>query len=164
MEQSNSSNGFLEEELKKVISNKKYTEPLNKVLGCVYLAIFHKGHDLKILDTKDVTTLGDYFALVSVDNISQALGISDDILIYMKKFGMRLISREGNKDTDWILMDYGDFVIHIFVNEARMRYDLDGLWNAAKKIDIPEEFYLHPTLANTQQKKVADVDDVDDFV
>lgn len=155
------SKSFLDTQLDTIMANSANPTTLNQALCCVYLAAYNKSTNLKILETFDVTTLGDYFILITVDNISQALGLSDQILFQMKKFGLQLRSREGHKDTDWILMDYGDFVVHIFVDQARERYDLDQLWINAPRVEIPQEFYLHP---NSSVMPKSTGDDVEDYL
>lgn len=159
------SSTFLEKELELILkdSKKNQSTVLKQVLACTYIAAYNKAHDLKILDTTQVTSLGDYFALITVDNVPAALGLSDQILYHMKKLGLHLISREGNKETDWILMDYGDFVIHIFIGVARARYDLDELWINAPRIEIPQEFFLHginnQNVLNQNNSKNSDIED-----
>ena len=92
--------------------------------------------DLRVLDLHGVTTFADYFIICSGQNKRQIQAISDEVLHRLKGLGELPNSIEGYDNADWILMDYGDYLIHIFSNTARSYYDLERLWRDAKSIPI----------------------------
>jgi ribosome-associated protein len=93
--------------------------------------------DIKVLDLKEVTTFTDYFVLCTVNNARQGHAVCDEIEKGLKEMGERAVSIEGYDPGDWILMDYGDFLVHIFSVTARSFYDLERLWRHAKVVELP---------------------------
>ena len=98
-----------------------------------------KGEDIKILDLREVTSFTDYFIICSVANARQGHAISDEIHKRLKETGELPVSVEGYDTAEWILMDYGDFIVHIFSESARAYYDLERLWRHAKPVDASLE-------------------------
>jgi len=96
-----------------------------------------KATDLRVLDLTGITSFTDYFVLCTGANQRQIQAISDAIAQELKHQGEFPISVEGYKDGEWVLVDYGDFVIHIFSPRARTYYDLERLWRNAKSVAIP---------------------------
>jgi len=96
-----------------------------------------KATDLKVLDLTGITSFTDYFLVCTGANQRQIQAISDEIGLTLKERGEYPISVEGYKDAEWVLVDYGDFVIHIFSPRARAYYDLERLWRNAKNVAIP---------------------------
>ncbi len=92
-----------------------------------------KGRDVKVLDLRDLSTVCDVFVICSVDLPLQARAIADEIDFVLSKEGEYPLSVEGYENSEWLLMDYGDVVVHIFTETARVFYDLDRLW-----ADAPE--------------------------
>jgi ribosome-associated protein len=95
-----------------------------------------KALDLRVLDLRDVTSFTDYFLICSVSNPRQAYAVSDDIHKQLKESGELPVSVEGYEAAEWILMDYGDFIVHIFSEKSRAYYDLERLWRHAKLVDM----------------------------
>lgn len=96
-----------------------------------------KATDLKVLDLTGITSFTDYFLVCTGANQRQIQAISDEIGQKLKERGEYPISVEGYKDGEWVLVDYGDFVVHIFSPRARAYYDLERLWRNAKNVAIP---------------------------
>ena len=94
-----------------------------------------KAMDLRILDLRDVTSFTDFFIVCSVTNPRQAHAVSDEIETQLKQLGELPVSIEGYDTAEWILMDYGDFIVHIFSEPARAYYDLERLWRHGKVVD-----------------------------
>src|SRR5580765_982662 len=92
--------------------------------------------DLRVLDLREVTTFADYFIICSGTNIRQNQAISDEIGAELKKLGEYATSIEGYTNGEWVLMDYGDYVIHIFSEKARQYYDLERLWRDARVVKV----------------------------
>jgi ribosome-associated protein len=95
-----------------------------------------KAADLRILDLREVTSFTDFFVICSVSNPRQAHAVSEEIAKQLKEIGELPLSVEGYDTAEWILMDYGDFIVHIFSETARAYYDLERLWRHAKRVDV----------------------------
>ncbi|MBV8572903.1 MAG: ribosome silencing factor [Acidobacteriaceae bacterium] len=94
-----------------------------------------KAADIRILDLRDITTFTDFFVICSVANPRQAHAVSDEIAKELKRIGELPVSVEGYDTAEWILMDYGDFLVHIFSETARSYYDLERLWRHGKIVE-----------------------------
>jgi ribosome-associated protein len=94
-----------------------------------------KAEDISILELeKDSGAFTDYFVVCSGTNPRQIQAISDEVEDRLKKAGLRPAHVEGYKQAEWVLIDYVDFVVHIFTEKARQYYDLERLWKSAKKL------------------------------
>ena len=91
-----------------------------------------KASDIKVLDLRDITSFTDAFILCTGSNPRQIQAISDEIHLRLKKLGELPNSIEGYDNAEWILMDYGDYIVHVFSERAREYYDLERLWRHAK--------------------------------
>jgi len=101
-------------------------------------ALDTKAQDLKILDLKNLVSYTDYFVLATATSNRQAQAMSDRVYQRIKKDLKKLpISLEGEGAGQWVLMDYGDVVFHIFLPERREYYGLDQMWADAPEIEIP---------------------------
>ena len=94
-----------------------------------------KARDLLILDVRDVTSFTEFFVICTASNQRQAQAIADEIGMQLKQMGELPISAEGYDTAEWILLDYGDFLIHVFSETARSYYELERLWRGAKTVD-----------------------------
>lgn len=94
-----------------------------------------KAADLAILDLREVTSFTDYFIICSVANPRQAHAVADEVGKQLKQMGELPTNVEGYEPAEWILMDYGDFIVHIFSQAARTYYDLERLWRHARSVD-----------------------------
>lgn len=91
-----------------------------------------KAEDIVLLDLRPDTIIADFFVICTGDNIRQLRAIAESIREKVKKTVQRLpYSVEGEADSGWLLMDYGDIVVHIMSAENRSYYDLEGLWKSA---------------------------------
>ena len=111
------------------------TEPL--WLVAVHAAEAKQGKDIRVLDLREVTSFADYFLVCSGTNTRQNQAIADEIGRQLKERGEHPNSIEGYQNAEWILMDYGDYLIHIFSEKARTYYDLERLWRDAKPLEWP---------------------------
>jgi len=91
-----------------------------------------------VLDLRGVTSFTDYFIICTGSNSRQIQSISDEVGLRLKKLGSLPISLEGYENAEWILADYGDFIVHIFSERARLYYDLERLWRQARVVEIPD--------------------------
>ena len=106
--------------------------------------------------------IADYFVLCSVSNMTQANAIADEISMQLKRLGETINSKEGMKTSDWILLDTGDIICHIFMESARPAYAIEDLWLSAESITIPQEYYFSSDEAEAADK-MSDEDDRDFF-
>lgn len=90
-----------------------------------------KGTDIKVLNLQGLSPIADYFIIASGSNPNQLHAMCDEITEKLAKEGKFSKQVEGYNTGNWILMDYGDFMIHLFLNEARQFYNLDRLWKDA---------------------------------
>ena len=95
-----------------------------------------KVKDLKVLDLRDITSFTEYFLIGTATNPKQGQAIADEIARQLKEVGELPVSAEGYDRAEWILLDYGDFIVHIFSESARSYYELERLWRHAKVIDL----------------------------
>lgn len=93
-----------------------------------------KASDVLLLDIHEVTTFADYFVICSGSNRRQIQAIADAIDEQLSAQGASLLHREGDPDTGWILLDFGDVIIHILGTKEREYYDLERLWSDAKTV------------------------------
>ena len=100
----------------------------------VQAALGKKAEGLVVLDVRGLTSIADAFVICSGRSNRQVSAIADHIERFLKKKGVRPLGVEGKGDGHWVLMDYGNVIIHVFYSETRTFYDLEGLWIDAKKI------------------------------
>ena len=98
-----------------------------------------KALDLKVLDLHEVSSFTDFFVICSGTSTRHTQAISDAILEQLKKKGAAPAHVEGYNQAEWILLDYLDFVVHIFLERARQFYDLERLWKKAARVPIRVE-------------------------
>jgi ribosome-associated protein len=92
--------------------------------------------DLRVLDLRAISAFADYFVIASGANTRQIQAIADEVEQQLKKAGDRPLSVEGYDNAEWILMDYGDYLVHIFSEKSRAYYDLERLWREAATIEL----------------------------
>ncbi len=113
-------------------------QPLNPAwITAVKAAEDKKAENIKVLDLRGVATFADLFIICTSLNARQGHAIIDEIEVQLKKEGERPISIEGKENADWILADYGDFLVHVFSAKARTYFDLERLYRHAKNVPIP---------------------------
>lgn len=111
-----------------------------RVLAALHAAGEKKALDPVVLDLREIASFTDYFVIVSGANERQVQAISDEVYESLKKAGHAAARVEGFKAAEWILLDYGDFVVHVFEQKARQFYDLERLWRESKRLELPAEF------------------------
>lgn len=97
-----------------------------------------KGEDIKILEISEISILADYFIIASGSNSSQIQAMVDNVQEKLHQSDCTMKRLEGNRNSSWILMDYGDLVIHIFDKEDRLFYDLERIWSDGKEVSVEE--------------------------
>ncbi len=107
---------------------------LQLAVECIYEK---KGEDVVGLDLREIASFTEYFVIATGGNQRQVQAIADEINEKLKKqFSARPVRIEGYNAAEWVLLDYGDFIVHIFGREARDFYDLARLWRDARKVDL----------------------------
>lgn len=96
-----------------------------------------KALDIRVLDLREISSFTDYFVICSGANARQIQAIGDEIEAQLKKRGERPLGIEGYDKAEWILADYGDFIVHVFSPAARQFYDLERLWRNATEVPVP---------------------------
>jgi ribosome-associated protein len=99
-----------------------------------------KGKDLSVLDVRSLSDFADFFVIVSGRSDRQVQGITNRVIEELIKSGARPMSVEGYEDGQWVLVDCGDVVVHVFYEENRKFYDLESLWMRAKRVSVTRDF------------------------
>jgi ribosome-associated protein len=98
-----------------------------------------KGSQVVVLDLRPSAGFTDYFVLCSGQNVRQVQAIADAIKEALGKTGVKPSHVEGYSRAEWVLVDYFDFIVHVFAPETRAFYDLERLWGSAERIEIPDD-------------------------
>lgn len=97
-----------------------------------------KAEDLKVINIEEVSVLADYFIITSGTNKNQVQALVDNVEEALGKEGYHAKQVEGYQTANWILLDYGDIIIHVFDSENRLFYDLERIWRDGKSISVEE--------------------------
>lgn len=97
-----------------------------------------KGEDIRVLDISGVSVMADYFIIASGNNKNQVQAMADSVNEAMIANKYELKQKEGYNSAGWILMDYGDIIVHVFSKEERLFYDLERIWRDGKTVEIEE--------------------------
>lgn len=111
----------------------------NKMVEVAVLALdSKKAVDIKVIEIKKLTVLADYFVICNGTNVTQIAALADECEFQLDKNGFKLMHREGKSAGNWILLDYGDIIVHVYNREMREFYSLERFWSDGKDIDISE--------------------------
>ncbi len=97
-----------------------------------------KGENIKIIDISEISPIADYFIIADGANQNQLQAMCDSVEETLYKAGCQLKQTEGNRNSTWILMDYGDVIVHVFSKEDRLFYDLERIWTDGKEVSVDE--------------------------
>lgn len=120
---------------------------------CARIADDNRAKDILLLDLRGATPLIDYFVIASASSRRQASSIAYEIDADMKKLGERKLSMEGAEEGRWTLIDYGDFVVHLFSDEARGYYSLEDLWGDAPRIEWRDPARIRPRAERSSESE-----------
>lgn len=95
-----------------------------------------KGEEIRIIDISKVSVLADYFIIANGSNTSQVQALSDNVSEMLGRAGVNTKQVEGYESANWILLDFGDVIVHVFDKENRLFYDLERIWRDGKLIDV----------------------------
>ena len=123
-----------------ILGNKETNIESNKKIGWICdAAAERKAEDIVVMEMKDKSSIGDFFVVMSAPSTVRVKAIVDHIEDSLEKQGFRAKHKEGLQEAHWVLMDYGDIVVHVFYHETRKFYSLETLWG-----DAPRRNY-HPS-------------------
>ncbi len=97
-----------------------------------------KAEDIKVIDISEVSVIADYFLIAGGSNRSQIQALSDSVEEKLGKAGNPVKQIEGYDTANWILMDFGDIIVHIFDRENRLLYDLERIWRDGKQVELSD--------------------------
>ncbi len=97
-----------------------------------------KAEDVTVIDISEISPIADYFIIANGTNQNQLQAMRDAAGEALYKAGVKVQQIEGNQSSTWILMDYGDIIIHIFSKEDRLFYDLERTWRDGKIVDVSD--------------------------
>lgn len=109
------------------------------MIQCARLAGEKKAAGIRALDVRESATFTDYFLLCSGTSDRQVSAVAGHIEESLRKDGVRPLGMEGMREGRWVLLDYDDFVVHVFLDSVRDFYQFDRLWGSAQEIPIPED-------------------------
>ncbi len=110
--------------------------PRDKALRLAALAGERKADDPVLLDVGRLTSYTDYLLILSGRSTRQVAALAEHLVIGSKRAGLPLLGREGTRDSQWVLLDFGEVVVHVFYEPLRRHYDLEGLFVEADRIDL----------------------------
>lgn len=117
-----------------------HVEAREKALLCVRFALEKKAYDLVLMEVGQLTSLADYFLVCTGRSDTQVQAITQSIEENLERQGIRPLSIEGHTRGHWVVVDYGDVVIHAFFEPLRAFYDLERLWARAPRVRLPEPY------------------------
>ncbi|MFP5490013.1 MAG: ribosome silencing factor [Bacteriovoracia bacterium] len=135
-------NEFLKNEIQNILNDKRWAFPLNHAMAATYVLAHYKGENLKVFDMQNGSAMCDYNIVATAQNPMQARAMADEIGRQFREMGTEIISFEGYGSADWILLDTGDVITHIFQENTRSAYDLDHVFGDRPHVKIPDEFYF----------------------
>jgi ribosome-associated protein len=119
-----------------------FHESLERACLCAKIAYEFKAGDPVVLDMRKITPIVDYFVLATGTSRRQILAIANEIKVTLKAEKSPPLGIEGDDSSTWVLLDFGDVVVHIFAPETRAAYDLEHLWADAPRIDWQQRLGL----------------------
>ena len=117
-------------------------QTLDKAKACLEIIKERKAIDPVLFEVKNLTSITDYFLIASGNSSRQVQAITRHLQTEMRVAGFRAYGVEGEQEGHWVLIDYGDVVIHIFYHPIREFYDLEGLWIEAPRINIEDKLTI----------------------
>jgi ribosome-associated protein len=110
-----------------------------RVRRVLFAAADKKALDPVVLDLRSIASFTDHFLITSGANVRQVQAIADAVVDELKSTGERAARVEGYNAAEWILVDFGDFIVHVFEDKARKFYDLERLWRESARVQLPPE-------------------------
>lgn len=121
------------------MQDKEMMPAQERAIKCAAFALDKKALDVKVLEIKRISSIADYLVLATGRSDRQVQAIADSVKQGMKPID-RPLDMEGFDEGRWVVVDFGDIIVHVFLEEVRAHYNLDELWERAPKLEIPEEY------------------------
>ena len=125
----------LTSDIRKGSENMQQNETLSAIVKCLDRK---KAEDIKVLKITELTILADYFVIADGMSNTQTRALADEVEVKLKELGLPPNQIQGTAGCGWVILDYGDIVVHIFNREQRDFYNLERLWADGEEIDISE--------------------------
>lgn len=122
-----------------MVEKKQELTSRERALKCAELALDKKAYDVRIYEIQRISSIADYLVLASGTSDKQVQAIAEAVKQGLKPFG-RHLEIEGLQEGNWVIIDYGDIIFHVFHEEKRRYYSLDDLWSAAPEVPVPAEY------------------------
>jgi len=111
----------------------KTTEMLEKIVKAIDSK---KGENITAIKVENVTIIADYFVITNGTSSTQVKALADEVEYKLKQDGVMPLRIEGHRSNNWVLIDYGTIVVHVFLGETREFYSLEHLWTDGEKVDV----------------------------
>ena len=134
-------NEFVAKEVLKVFTETEGDAPRKAAMAAAWICAHFKMFNIKIYDVSESSSLSDYYVMCSSENPTQARSMIEELIPHFKKQEIYPLSQEGMTDAEWILLDLGDIILHVFQASAREIYSLDQLWAQYPTLEIPQSFF-----------------------
>ena len=95
-----------------------------------------KGEDIRVIDISGISVIGDYFVITNGTSDSQVRALVENVEEKMHLAGFHVKRVEGNRSSSWVLLDFGDVIVHVFDREDRLFYDLERIWSDGKMVSV----------------------------
>lgn len=116
-----------------------HIESKAKAIEAAQAALDKKAKDTVVLELKDLTIIADYFVVCSGESTTQVKAIVENVEKKLREYGQKPMGIEGLNTARWVLMDYGDVIVHVFEEETRAYYELEKFWLDAPRIPFEKE-------------------------
>lgn len=110
-------------------------------MSCVRFALDKKAYDLVVMEVGELTSIADFFVICTGRSDTQVQAIAQNVRDNLEAEGMRPLAVEGYTHGQWVVLDFGDVVVHVFNEPVRHFYDLERLWARAPRVTLPEPFH-----------------------
>jgi ribosome-associated protein len=125
-----------------------------RVRLALHAAAEKKAHDLVVLDLREVASFTDYFVIASGTNVRQVQAVADEVQEQLRRqLNVRPARVEGYNSAEWVLLDYGDFILHVFEEKSRRFYDLERLWRDAARVPVPADVAGEPGAGGSRDER-----------
>ena len=111
----------------------------NEKLSTIVKALDSKrAEDIRVIEIGDLTIVADYFVIANGTSSTQTKALAEEVEFKMSQLGIEPNRTEGYQGATWVVLDYGDIIVHVFYKETRDHYNLERLWSAGKDIDVKQ--------------------------
>lgn len=145
---------YINSEIDKILNDDNFEGSLKKAMMCAWILGNFKGINLKVMDMNGESSVASYYVLATSSNSTQATSMTNELVHQVRRCGGEILSKEGMSNSDWVLLDTGDVIVHIFKETARDTYEIEALWKNAVSVQIPNSYYF----SDEQESAFGDVD------